>query len=257
MLNFGSPSPVRSMAPEEDGLMQSAAAANHATFYTATDYTGKGILVSLGLFHELNIAYLYPRVTSDGNSMIWDVDGISEALMRCYSVLYNASNLWYSAIPFHLEFKSSLKVEIANDYGSASSIGVQVFYSIMSKEFNREIINAGQPLPDRGYTYPFDVMVVWFTGEYGVSNKIQFPQEPKMSLHYDNDGFLQGQLRTAVFNNDVKAQSRYIWEDLPDDKVQAIRIDDVVYNVPLIKGKFDSRDFPEIPKKPGSQVINL
>lgn len=118
----------RSMEYKSDDLHQVSATANHGTLYTVTDYSGKGILFNVGEY--VNVAggyqYCYIKVTVDGTATILDVDVTSNLCALIYANVDQKGAL----IPLGLEFNASLKVEIANDAGSAYNIAGQTHYGV-------------------------------------------------------------------------------------------------------------------------------
>ncbi|HUU39754.1 MAG TPA: hypothetical protein VMW42_02310 [Desulfatiglandales bacterium] len=248
---WGLGNPIRSSSWEEDGLSQAAAAANRATLYTLTDYSGKGILIGLGYYNAISHSKGYIVITSDGNAHAWDADSVD---LKC-AEMFQGISAKYIRLQKFIEFKTSLMIQIANDEPTAQDIVGGSHYSIFSKEIRREIIPAGGALPGRDYTYDFDVMLVWFQGSYGISNKVQFLPASQMNISHDQEGYAVGQLKQFRYNTEIGAPERYILEDLKEDREEIVELDGQVYKIPLIQGAFDGRDFPDFPKKPAAQSI--
>lgn len=233
---------VRSMKWEEDAIKQVAAAAARDTYYTLTDYTGKGILTQLGLYVPI-AAYLSlmgAKITSDGNLHTFgDYSAINE-IYYCYMRGFEYSMLGFS---MHLEFTTSLKIEIANGNASTRDLSGVSSYSILSAEIEREILSANSKLPDRDYVYNQDVMCVHITGN---ASKLVFKSSPQVSLTIDSNGNVSGQLMKQEFGNPgvrgedyTDGDSRMIW--IPDysDTTAVIDVDGLQYKVPLVKGKLE------------------
>jgi hypothetical protein len=162
-------------------------------------------------------------------------------IIRAMLAQYNTGSY---KINYSLEFKSSLKVEVRRD-GDTNAIRCWASYGILSEEFKREVIPAGKELPNRNYTYPFDVMVVWFRGSHGVSNKVQFPSGYKIDLSFQGDGTPVGDLKKAVFNTTVKSPYRENWVGSNDSVTVPVEYDNKFYLAEANSGKLVSTGLPK------------
>jgi hypothetical protein len=133
-----------------------------------------------------------------------------------------------------LDFEASLKVEGRRD-GDENIFYIQTTYGIYSEEFKRELITAGAALPDRSYTYPFDVMLIWFKGSHGVSNKVQFLPPPNVDITYDKDGTPTGKYKEAAYDLTVNGP-RAVWEQKNVTKTVPLIIDGVKYDAAIENG---------------------
>jgi len=235
-------SPMQSMTWEEDGVYQAAAAASHATEYTCTDYTGSGKLLSMGWYQDGETAWdCYNTITIDGNAHTWDGNVVN---LLCGLAFCNSQTGGKSiTVPLGLEFQTSLLVKFANDAAGAHILAGQTMYGILSEEYHREIILAGQPLPNRDYVYPFDVMLVHFCEkvvggqpEGHRSNKIQFPQAEVVDIG-------EGKVFALGFNTTVKAQ-RYDRTLAPFNGTKQITLEDEVFDLPVVNGIIQANKIP-------------
>lgn len=218
-----------SMAWEEDYLNANAGTPADGTWYTCTDYSGKGRLFMVGMY-TVTTQTGEVKITSDG-----DAHTLAKATVALINYMAAGLAAGYYNFPFSLEFKSSLKVEGRRD-GDSNALTMWTSYGILSEEFKREIIPAGGTLPGRDYTYPMDVMVIWFQGSHGISNKIQFLPSPNVSLLYDPDGNpIGGECKEAKYIKTVKGP-RVSWEKPKGSKDIVVIAEGKQYNIKTVDG---------------------
>lgn len=247
----------RSMKVEVDALYQGDASAGHSNLYTVTDYSGNGILKRVNEYNAESAGCCYFTITIDnGTTEIIDCDSVT-----------NQSNImagYYTTdayLDLYAEFSRSLLVKIANDYGLATkNISGICCYAHLSNEIRREIIQANQPLPDRDYTYPFDVLVVHYaTG----GSSIKFLSSPMPKTWFDGEGKLQGKIVKPEYNLlalgragvDYNPEApKFLESDWDEDGTVDLVLEDLdgypgsrIFTVPIVKGVIDSQYLPVKP----------
>ena len=235
MGNFNSP--MKSMTWEEDYTDLNAGTIVSTTWYEGTSYAGVGRLMAVGVFFDTTLDTGEIRVTTDGNAHILLKTNMT-SLLSMFNGVVTTNHLQF---PFSLEFQTSLVVEGRRD-GDTNDIELFSAYGILSKEFKREIIPAGQPVPDqagnpRPKTYPFDIMLVWFEGSSGISNKVEFPKPEKLDLS-------AGKLwKPAGFGLTVNGP-RYTFEQSAETKTISQNINGKKYAIDVISGEVQTDSVP-------------
>jgi len=223
-------SPMQSMTWEEDVKVQTPV---DGTWYEITNYSGVGRLMQVGAYAAVT-ATAELRITTDGNAHILPKTTWITATGAVGAVeqMFRGGAAAYTGFNFNLEFTTTLVIEIRRD-GDTNDLVGWASYGILSKEFKREIIPAGQPIPDRNgtprpKTYPFDLMLIWFQGSHGISNKIQFPCAADID-------FGQGKLLVPSFDLTV-GNGRYKYAQSAESKTIQRIIDGKEYAIDIVKG---------------------
>ncbi|HNU70589.1 MAG TPA: hypothetical protein PKL48_02630 [Thermodesulfobacteriota bacterium] len=260
----------RSMKVEVDVVYQAAAPAAHAALYNVTDYSGSGVLKRVSQLNPSGAEYCYLTITIDGGTAeAINADGVTGQKELMYGYFSNDVSL-----DLYAEFNSALLVKIANDHASnTANISGLCAYAHLSEEISREIIPAGQPLPDRDHTYPFDVLVVRYaTG----GSSIKFLSSEMPRTWFDAQGRLQGKLVKPKYNPVAIGQAgidyetgspKFVYEDAVEDKVVDVVLTDMdgypgskVFSVPIVKGVIDSQYLPVKPsaiKVDATKIISI
>ena len=236
----------RSMKYEEDGFYQ--ASSTSGSWYTVTDYTGPGVLFQVGIYEEADVEKCRLRMTLSGlTAVTWQIDNYEGYIHS------NVISDSYAAITGAWEF-FAVKAEVRQDSGVAHDLAGQTHYGIFSEEKERRIIPAGDPLPDRDYTYPFDVMAVFFKSDLREewSSKIEFLPNPGMKIFYAPDGTPLGNWKKALFGPAGIAgkdyainQPRKVWIDDPRDGEIVVEINGQKYKAPVKGGVLVNKDLPK------------
>ena len=218
-----------SMTWEEDYLASFVPV--NGTWYDITNYSGSGRLIGIYLKTPASDTDAEVRITTDGNSHVL----LKNTYYPAWTTGFSTNG---SAIGNGVEFDTSLVVSIRRDGSTNALIGF-CQYAILSEEFKREIIPAGKFIPTkddgvRHKVYPFDVMVVWFKGKHGISNKIQFPK---------NDEIIDNKLMKYSFNLSLN-ENRYIAVQSTESKIVKQILNDEVYNIEVENGIVDVSKIP-------------
>lgn len=243
----------RSMKVEIDKMSQASAAADHATLYTVADYSGAGILTLIG-----------QRVATGGGICAYIEATLDNGTAETSEFQTTGTHTTIARVPegvvlnFNAEFSSALKVRIANNHATnAYNIHGLVTYQHLSEEIRREIIEANQPLPNRDYTYPFDVLVVYYaTG----GSSIKFLSSAQLITSFDSQGKLQGKMIQPVYNTAALGVAgkdynptapKFSVQDLVEDGTVDVVLSDLdgypgahTFKVPIVKGVIDNTYLP-------------
>jgi hypothetical protein len=230
--------PMHTMTYEEDFVDANAGAIVDGTWYEITNYSGAGLLFSLGFLFENTALTAEFRITTDGGTTHTVVKGTVNYLEQIFR--HGAANS--CGLATHIEFQNTLLIEVRRD-GDTNDIDVLTQYSIMSEEFKREIILAGDPVPDRHgnprpKTYSHDIMLVWFRGKSGISNKVQFP-EPEVSLI----DLTEEKLFDSSYNDTVGA-NRYSRVQSSFTGTKSVIVDGINYDVDIVNGVIQLSTIP-------------
>jgi len=256
-------SPLQSMTLEEDGIYQAAAVVG--TDYEVANYSGAGVLNILGWYSAAASSKDFEiTITTDGNAKSVSFDSVSQHAKPFRVIDENTSALH----GLGLEFTETLVVEIANQDAGAQNIGGSAWYMILSEEFKREIIAAGQPVPDRAgnprinpdgsiKTYAQDIMLVWFCHKVvdgkptgAISNKVQHPKHKRMEISYAADGTAIGEMSKYTFDTTVKGDRYSRSVDTSDNGVHILTLKDKKeYKVKATNGLLENSKLPKL-KKP-------
>ena len=235
---------TRSMTPIWDHWELASAA--HHFLHTTEDYVGSGVLYGVYVGCNATVAtfpYIQIYITTDGSGDSFYPGG-NAMYNECGSGLINALYKNNSNVIMELEFKESLKTQFKHYDSAARNYGVLTNYGIFSHETQREIISAGNSLPDRSQIYETDVMLVHYTGEYGLSNRVIFPKEDFIDLDADAQGVLSGQLKRKVFNTTLN-EDLFTIEDLNESKETSIFINFQEYIVTIESGILYNAGLPD------------
>lgn len=224
---------------EEDFLNQAVTVSQ--TWYTVTSYSGMGILCGAAATFTTTPETGEARITIDGTAH--DLTKNTAYLVTGYGGASSPS------IGQGLQFQTSLLFAIRKDGDTNAALG-WCEYGFLSEEFKREIIPAGEPIPDRDGnprpdTYPFDVMLVWFIGPYGISNKVEFPRGPTLEITYLPDGTPAGVVKKGQFNLEVKGPRRIMVPDTSDSEHIIKLHDEKEYIVSCKNGILDASLLPK------------
>ena len=216
------------MTWEEDYLNANAGSPVDGTWYEVTNYSGQGILMGVGQSNDTTQTGEL-RITADSNAHT-----IVKASLEIVRDMFTGTNNDDGHIPMCLEFNATLVVEIRRD-GDTNALRGWAHYGILSEEYKREIIPAGDPLPMRDYTYPYDVMVIHFCEKVvdgqpngHLSSKIQFPQSEIINVG-------AGQVQEVAFNTTVKGP-RYDYAQSNFTGTKQITVEDEVFDLPITNG---------------------
>ncbi len=172
---------IRSMTPVFDQIYQATAAANHASLYTVTDFSGKGICSHVGEnFTAQDITDFYIQFTVDGATpVVLDTGAITSGhAVWNFSLILGSNSPKSINLLLLLEFDTSLKIEVANDNAATKNIVGGCAYHSFSEEYQRTLHAAGSQIPDahdgnRPDAMPIDVMLVWYQSKDGsISNRM-------------------------------------------------------------------------------------
>lgn len=244
----------RSMKVEQDAVYQTSAPAAHATLYTVTDCTGAGILSVVAEYNSGGAANNYVTIAIDGGTTEVMNANAETNLTTLISLGVVNSGWWH----FAAEFNASLLVKMANNHGAtAYNLTGLCLYQHLSNEVKREIIPAGEPLPNRDYTYPFDVLVVHYaTG----GTSIKFLSSEQVKTWTDPDGTVRGQLVKPAYNLEAlgiagetydPAVPKIVAAPVHETKEVEVELSDLegypgrhVFRVPIVDGMLDNKNLP-------------
>lgn len=251
-------SPMQSMTWEEDHTNRAAAGTGSpvdGTWYEITNYSGVGRLMAIGLY-AITTETAELKITTDGNAHT-----ILKGSLAASNATYSVSNMFVGdtaktySFPFSLEFISTLVIEYRRD-GDTNDIAGWASYGILSEELKREIIPAGQPVPDRygnprPRVYDEDIMLVWFChgkdglgNPHGISNKVEHLPSKRVETSISSDGTVTGKLKKAAYCLSVKG-NRVTWSDTTEDTETVIAVDEEMYKVPIKNGQIDNQYLPK------------
>lgn len=251
-------SKLMSMTYEEDYVNANGGTPVSTTWYPVSDYSGSGIISSISIYAPTTQTGEY-RISTDGGS----THSVAQSILETVRAGTGATDFY--TINVYIEFQTAFTFDIRRD-GDTNAIHAWVNYAHLSDEFKREIIPAGQPIPNknaidgqsleyypsldesmyRPTTYDKDIMLVWFTGENGISNKIEWLPEEKVVVGYESDGTPNGILKRPSYNLDLK-KPRISWAKSTKNTSKIISLlDGKDYEVSIKSGTLDSTKLPKM-----------
>lgn len=199
---------MESMTWEEDYQDLNSGTIVDGTWYECTNYSGIGRLDIIAAWFDTTTNTGEIRMTLDSNAHIITKVPLANVITKRFGSGDGASTVVW---PLALEFQATLVIEGRRD-GDTNDIEMWASYGILSEEFLREVIPANNVVLDRNgnprknldgsyKTYPYDVMLVWFRGSHGVSNKVEHPKPHVVDMS-------EKKLYTTAFDTNL-ANPRY------------------------------------------------
>ena len=230
-------SPMQSMTPVYDDAWEAALADQAAA--TIVNYSsGAGRLSYLVWFHEDSEKEVEIGINIDGGGEVKaDLDATNTNIPLGFQGSAGGTSAFAS---LNLEFTSSCVLKIYNDDGAAAkNTGGGVFYGILSHEVERLIIPAGDPLPDRNYTEPADVLCIMIQGGDGrLASRLVYPINQKIDTQ--NQEVQDSEFLTAI-NGPTRQYVKNAFTG-----TEKLIIDGVYYDLTVSNGVIELASIPNL-----------
>ena len=215
----------------------SAALADQA-FATVVNYSsGAGRLSAISWYHEDLWHETSVGINIDGAGEVLAAPGDAKSGEGWQS---GEAQKYGGAAPFNLEFTSSLVVRVKNNDGAAAkNTGGAAWYGILSHEVERLIIPAGDPLPDRNYTEPMDVLCIMIdSGSDNLASRLVYPINQKIDTEKE-------EVQDSEFLTTINGPTRQFVKNAFTG-IEKLIIDGVYYDLTVNNGVIELTSIPNL-----------